>query len=175
MADPHIAAIEWSLTPENWDDEIIIRSGLDGNVRNTGVERYDHLSNRHLDILENGDFAISQTERGIFLTVQTNQSHIRMAQAARLRIQREGREVERTNPNGEHDGFIAQDHAFRAIRGKPIQIEKMVSLYHSRDHAISDPLEAAKTAVSRAPDHFRNFSPGMKSSGPTYGAGPVWI
>ena len=40
MAEPHLAAIEWILTPENWDEEIIVRTGLDGNICNAGVKRY---------------------------------------------------------------------------------------------------------------------------------------
>lgn len=149
MAEPHLAAIEWILTPENWDEEIIVRTGLDGNICNAGVKRYSSFSNRHLDILEKGDFIFGQNERGISLTAQTNHSHIRMALAARLRIRREGEEVNPEIRTVEHGDFIAQDHTFQAIRGIPIKIEKTIALFHSGDHAISDPTEASKLAVSR--------------------------
>jgi len=40
MAEPHLAGIEMTLTPENWSGDIEIKSALDGRVRNAGVERY---------------------------------------------------------------------------------------------------------------------------------------
>ncbi|NIR59899.1 MAG: glycoside hydrolase family 65 protein, partial [Gammaproteobacteria bacterium] len=40
MDDPHLAAIEVRLTPEDWSGRMTIRSALDGGVTNDGVARY---------------------------------------------------------------------------------------------------------------------------------------
>ncbi|MGH9003246.1 MAG: glycoside hydrolase family 65 protein, partial [Acidimicrobiia bacterium] len=40
MADPHLAALETTIVPENWSGRLEIRSALDGRVTNSGVARY---------------------------------------------------------------------------------------------------------------------------------------
>jgi trehalose/maltose hydrolase-like predicted phosphorylase len=55
MHDKHLAAIEWVLVPENWDEEITFRSGIDGDIQNNGVERYSDLNGNHLEISEKGE------------------------------------------------------------------------------------------------------------------------
>ena len=82
MADMHYAAIEWTLTPENWSGRVEVRSALDGRVTNAGVVRYRELNSQHLEPIRTDTFG----EDGITLLVQTVQSRIEMAQAARTRI-----------------------------------------------------------------------------------------
>ena len=77
MHDIHMAGIEWTIIPENWDGEITVRSGIDGDIKNQGVERYKDLNSKHLDILETGRI----NGNSIFLLSQTKQSKIMMAQA----------------------------------------------------------------------------------------------
>ena len=48
MGAPHLAAIEWTLRPENWSGRIEILSTLDGRVVNAGVPRYRQLDGKHL-------------------------------------------------------------------------------------------------------------------------------
>ena len=43
MREPHLAALETTLRPENWSGRIAFRSGLDGRLVNAGVERYRAL------------------------------------------------------------------------------------------------------------------------------------
>src|SRR5262245_25835393 len=43
MADAHHAAIEWTLTAENWSGRAEVVSAIDGRVRNGGVARYEEL------------------------------------------------------------------------------------------------------------------------------------
>src|SRR5690606_10538945 len=82
MSEPHLAAIEWTLTPVNWEGSVEIGSGLDGSVRNENVARYRDFENRHLEVLETGHHA----DDTIFLTATTRQSRIRVAEAARTRV-----------------------------------------------------------------------------------------
>ena len=49
MAHSHQAAIEWTLTPENWSGRAEVVSALDGRVTNQMVARYRELEGRHLD------------------------------------------------------------------------------------------------------------------------------
>ena len=82
MGNPHLAALETTLTAENWSGQIEIRSALDGRVVNAGVERYKNLNSKHLKPIETGAIG----EDSIYLKVQTTQSEIQMAQAARTEI-----------------------------------------------------------------------------------------
>ncbi len=75
MANPHVAGQMFQLKPGNWSGEILIKSGLDGSVINSGVDRYKELNSKHLDILK-----IEDEENNQFsLLTRTNQSHIEVA------------------------------------------------------------------------------------------------
>ncbi|HKK83659.1 MAG TPA: hypothetical protein VJ958_05455, partial [Atribacterota bacterium] len=89
MENMHLVAQEYSITPENYDGEIIVRTGLDGNVENKGVERYGDLNSLHLATDEVGNFS----DNGIYLSVVTTQSDIKIAQASSLSISNNGKEI----------------------------------------------------------------------------------
>ena len=61
---------------------IEIRSTLDGNVRNSLVERYRDLSSSHIRGMEKRELS----ENSVLLTVETRQSQIRVALAARTTL-----------------------------------------------------------------------------------------
>lgn len=135
MDNPHLAAIELRLTPEDWHGRITIRSALDGSVINSGVARYRQLSSRHLETIE-----AAQTEEDvILLRSRMIQCRREIVEAARTRVYREGepfaveRHLERLPDS------IAQDIIFDAEEGQETTIEKVISLYTSHDAAISEP------------------------------------
>lgn len=145
MAEMHLAAVEWNLRPLNWEGRICIQSVLNGRVSNSGVARYRALNGQHLVFLDSGSFE----EDGIYLKVRTTQSEIVMAQAGRTRVKFELYEpaVERTNKI--EGDYVAQEICFEVKENKMVKIEKLVSIYTSRDMAISDPVGEAKKMVKR--------------------------
>lgn len=144
MENQHEAAVKTTVTAEDWFGEMTVRSELDGRVVNNGVERYRGLANRHLDHLGQEE-ADNET---VLLRVRTNQSHLEIAQAARTRFFLNG---DRIRPRREliaEDGRVAHQIEVNMDKDKPLTIEKIVSLYTSRDHAITEPgLEARKQAA----------------------------
>lgn len=148
MEDPHLAAIEYIIKPENWSGKVVVRSALDGRVINHGVKRYRELNSKHLEPLEKG----KEGEDGIYLIVQTNQSKIRMAQAARTGVFQDSNVVPVERRTIEEDGYIAQELEFEMEKLKPVRVEKVVSLFTSKDFAISEPGLEAKTKIRRAED-----------------------
>jgi alpha,alpha-trehalase len=145
MGYPHLAALQTKIVAENWSGRMEVRSGLDGRVVNAGVARYRDLSNQHLTPLETG------TERDtMWIKVQTSQSEIRIAQAARTCVMIDGREEHPARQSVEEPGWVAQEFAVDIAEGKGATIEKVVALYTSRDRAISECGLAARTAVDRA-------------------------
>src|SRR5918994_2933328 len=79
MALPHLAALETTIVGENWSGPVEVRSALDGTVTNSSVARYQRLRGDHLVPVEQGDLGGG----GIYLEVQTRQSRIFIAEAAR--------------------------------------------------------------------------------------------
>jgi alpha,alpha-trehalase len=146
MAAPHLAALETTITPEDWSGPLEIRAALDGRVVNDLVTRYRHLTKEHLDGLETA--AVGSD--GIALKVRTRQSKIVIAQAARIQVFEGDRQVGETGPPIAEPRYIARDAVVDVTAGMPVRIEKIVALYTSRDRAISECGLEARTAITRA-------------------------
>ena len=146
MAQPHLAAMHVVLTPENWSGDLEFCSALDGRVVNDGVPRYSDLNSRHLE----PEDAILTNRETICLTVRTNQSRLRIAQAARTRVCCNGDAVNTERSTDQEPGYIAQRFTLQATKGVEICLEKVVSLFTSRDHAIAECCLAAEKMVRRA-------------------------
>ncbi len=146
MGEPHSAAIEMIIQPQNWDAAIEVMFALDGRVDNSGVERYKQLNNKHLKPIETEAFH----EEAIYLRTTTNQSDIHMAQAARLRIYQDGRALKEVQQEViQEEGYICKRFKFPVGKNQTIRLEKMVSLYTSKDPAISECGLEARSAVMR--------------------------
>jgi len=147
MDDPHLAGLETTIVAENWSGVLQIRTGLDGRVANTGVERYRQLNNQHLTPLDVGVMGNDI----LWVKVETNQSHIKFAEAARTRLFLEGQELKAERDIIKEPGYIGQDFLFRVQEKQAVTVEKGVALFNSRDRAISECLGAAQKKISRAP------------------------
>ncbi|MEM9905310.1 MAG: glycosyl hydrolase family 65 protein [Cyanobacteria bacterium P01_D01_bin.44] len=146
MANPHLAGIEWRLISHNWSGQLEICSTLDGSIINQNVARYRQLSNQHLDILDTG----FEGEDAIFLTVGTQQSHIRMTQASRVHIFEDGIPVPTQRTRQPSPDRIAQHLWVPCQAQKELRIEKIIAIHTSRDFAISEPTLAARKLIRRA-------------------------
>jgi trehalose/maltose hydrolase-like predicted phosphorylase len=150
MADPHLAGLETTVVPENWSGRLEVRSALDGRVTNAGVERYRGLDGRHLIPVEAGQAG----DEVVWLQVETRTSRVRIAQAARTRLVRDGRAVAIERRTVQEPGFVAQDLTVDVREGEPVTVEKVVALFTSRDRAIAEASDAARGRVGRLPDGF---------------------
>jgi trehalose/maltose hydrolase-like predicted phosphorylase len=144
MKDAHLAGLQTTFTAENWSGALELRSGVDGNITNTGVKRYRDLRHRHLRVLHAAE-ADGQT---VELQAETNQSQIRIAVAARTTVTDGGDHGRRlvTEP-----GSVMHDLALDLVQGRPATVEKIAAIYTSRDRAISECLLAARQAAAEAP------------------------
>jgi trehalose/maltose hydrolase-like predicted phosphorylase/beta-phosphoglucomutase-like phosphatase (HAD superfamily) len=148
MKDQHLAGLETTFTAENWSGSLEVRSGLDGRVVNAGVKRYRELNGRHLDVLAQGEL----NRETIDLQVETNQSHVHVALAARTRLLRDGQLAEADRRLVSEPGFVAHELAVDLEEGRPATVEKIVALHTSRDRAISESRTDARLAVTEAED-----------------------
>ena len=148
MAHSHQAAIEWTLTAENWSGSVEIVSALDGRVTNGNVARYGALEGRHLDPVSPRTFG----PEIIALHVETRQSNIYVAEAARTRVFRGGDQLYVQRSLFQVEDYIQQVLRFEVQRGASVRVEKLVSFYTSRDRAINEPLTNAGKSVGALPE-----------------------
>jgi len=146
MSYRHLACLETTILPENWSGKVRVRSALDGNVENTLVERYRDLNNHHLEQIDCG----ADEPGRIWLQAQTNQSRIRIAMAARTEIFVDGEKRDPSCRTDQREGYVSQDFDIEAEPGKDLRIEKIVSLYHSKNPAISESLMEAREELHHA-------------------------
>jgi trehalose/maltose hydrolase-like predicted phosphorylase/beta-phosphoglucomutase-like phosphatase (HAD superfamily) len=148
MKDEHLAGLETTFTAENWSGRLEVSCGLDGRVVNAGVKRYRDLNGRHLRVLGQGEV---DRER-IDLQVETLQSHVRVAVAARTRVMRDGERQDVDRRLVEEPGYVAHELGLELEEGRPARVEKIVALYTSRDRAISESRTDARLAAAAAED-----------------------
>ncbi len=147
LREPHLAGLETTFTAENWSGALEVHSAVDGQVRNAGVERYRPLADDHVRPFE----ALQATDDTVALQVETVQSRIRIAQAARARVFKGERLLEVPRQTTIEDRYVGQDLRLDLRRGRPQRVEKIVAIYTSRDRAISEAGLEARTALLRAP------------------------
>ncbi len=147
MGNPHLAGLQTTFTAENWDGRLTVRSALDGTVENTGVARYRSLAHRHLEPVTGWE----TDHETIALEVETNQSAIGIAMAARTRVLSNGGLVDHDRRVVDSAGFIAHDLVLDLTEGTPVTVDKIVTVSTSRDQAISTPALAAETLIEVAP------------------------
>jgi trehalose/maltose hydrolase-like predicted phosphorylase len=155
MADMHQAAMQWTITPENWSGRVEIISALDGRVTNRGVARYRDLEGRHLDPVTPRTFG----PEIIALEVRTRQSRFYVAEAARTLVYGEGPDPVVERSLYQMQDYIHQVLSFEVKEKEPVHVEKMVAFYTSRDAAINEPLVNAGKAVGRYGTYDDAFEP----------------
>ncbi|RAX16256.1 beta-phosphoglucomutase family hydrolase [Pseudarthrobacter sp. AG30] len=148
MHDPHLAALETTLTAHGFNGTVGIREGIDALVANTNVRDYAGTGQRHLT-----DPEFTETDSSTVLcAVQTSQSRIRIALAVRTVF--DGATPATPRDAGSDGGRYQRQFDLRLTDGEPATITRTASLATSRDGAISSPEAAALTALSRADGGF---------------------
>jgi trehalose/maltose hydrolase-like predicted phosphorylase len=147
MADPHLAGIELTVLPMSWSGRVDVRSTIDARVTNAGVKRYAQLASEHLRPAE----LCPVDERTVLCRVETTQSRLRVAMAARTEVldPEFAERIERTAV--EADGRVGQDLSVDLESGQPLTVHKIVALTSSRDPASSECGLDAQVAIGRAP------------------------
>jgi trehalose/maltose hydrolase-like predicted phosphorylase len=119
-------------------------------VTNAGVERYRELDGRHLVPIEVG----AAGDDTIWLQAETRTSGVRIAQAARTRVVRDGQPLSVQWRSVREPGFVAKHLTVILGQGAPITVEKLVALYTSRDRAIAEAGHAARSRLSQLEEGF---------------------
>jgi trehalose/maltose hydrolase-like predicted phosphorylase len=140
MDDPHVAALETTILPEDWSGRLEVRSALDGRVANAGVPRYRALNGAHL---EPGAVGTDDGEV-VWLRAGTVSARIEIAVAARTRTYGAATDHETVRAKG----WIGHDVTMEVSEGAPVTVEKVAAVFTSRDRAIGECAEAARTRAA---------------------------
>jgi alpha,alpha-trehalase len=147
MANPNVLALETTVHAVNWSGRVTFRSAIDGAVSNDGVARYRGLANSHLVPI--GTCAVDSD--AILLEAETSQSHIRVAEAARTRLLRDGEPVAGRSRVSERPAWIGVEIDSEVDQGSELTAEKVVTLYTSREPAVSEPGLEARRELGQLP------------------------
>jgi trehalose 6-phosphate phosphatase len=145
MEYEHVGALQTTVQAENWSGTLRVRSVLDGDTANAGVERYRDLSGKHLRVeraeVLGEDTALVETE--------TVQSEVRIAQAVRTRnVSRDHAQTCRYSPVSEA-ACVGHDLILPLTAGRPVTVEKVATLFTGHDRAIAAPATAAVDWLER--------------------------
>ncbi|MCW8953492.1 MAG: trehalose-phosphatase [Sulfurimonas sp.] len=143
MGNKHIASIELTIMPINWEGSIEIESAIDGNVKNEGVKRYRDLSSEHLKCIEK-----ELQNDVIFLKMETVQSNHTVSMAAKTKFFVNSEPLVVKARLVEEGSCIAKRFLIESISSEDyIHVEKSMSLYSSKDKAISNCYLEAQLAL----------------------------
>lgn len=138
MDRPHVAALQYRVTPLNYSGSLHIDSILDGDVINYGVERYRKLESRHLEAAE-----VRRVGRDIRLESRTNESGITVSLQAHHRLTTAGDGnpgIETTAPAQRETireaSRIGERFSLEVEEGRRYSLEKIVWVATDRDWPI---------------------------------------
>ncbi|NHZ85063.1 MAG: beta-phosphoglucomutase family hydrolase [Planctomycetia bacterium] len=155
MATPHCASLKFCITPLNYSETITIRSGITYAIRNTGVKRYQQLENQHLKPIDKGG-----KNNLIYVLTKTIQSNIKIAQAVKTLFLIGNKNIKSDNYLYQDSESIYTEASIAINQGQTFSIEKLVSIYTSKDDGIDNPLTIAKNSASS----LENFDKLLKDS-----------
>jgi alpha,alpha-trehalase len=132
---PHVAALETTVTAENWSGTIEFRSAIHGDVENRQIERYRKLSGKHLTVTRLNELSSDC----VLLEATTIQSRIPVAVAARNTLWHGDASVPADYRLIQDAARIGHDIATELAVGQSVTLEKVAAVVTGRSPAVSEP------------------------------------
>ncbi|MEB3177609.1 MAG: beta-phosphoglucomutase [Nostocaceae cyanobacterium] len=134
MADQHILGLRCHVTPVDCNSLIEIQASINGYPENQGFNHWEWLDQ-------------GKTDDGIWLQVRTRTSRITLGMACGMTVL--GTEANLQVSNA--PGYPSLNATFMAVDGKTVTIEKIVTVFTSRD--VELPVQAAQTKLAQMPPY----------------------
>ena len=144
MRFSHLAGQEVTIEPQNWSGKLKIRTALDATILNSSDQVDPNtIPQRHLRTLE-------RTASGevLFLKVMTLRSELVVAEAAKTTFFLNDSKFEGKRSNIVEEDYVAQELTLSIAAGQKLAMQKIVTLYTSRDRGIYEPGFTAKERVN---------------------------
>ncbi|MDR3614975.1 MAG: beta-phosphoglucomutase family hydrolase [Candidatus Obscuribacterales bacterium] len=148
MQYSHLGGFDFSITPLDWSGKLLVRSGIDGRIKNTTDAIIDPEigSIKHFTVQN-----CTAQDDIVSMTVITDTTKFVVSQASRTTVLKNGQEQKLERTRFEEENFIAQDFEIIASVNETIAFQKIVTLYTSRDKGVYEPRTTALEIVSLAP------------------------
>jgi len=134
LADEHVLCLRCQLTPVDFDGSIKIQASINGYPENQGFN--------HWELLDQGEIA-----QGTWLQVRTRNSRIELGMASGLSLSG----VEAALEFAGIPGYPTLETTFSAVAGQTVTLEKMVTVFTSRD--VQAPAQAARDKLDQLPSY----------------------
>ncbi len=144
MANPHQAAMQYEVTPLNYNGNIALQSGIDGDIINEGVDRYKQLNQHHLQSHQEG-----YSDNLIWVSVNTTQSKIQIAEAANHNLFKNNNLLDVTAAAEITPSKAFLHYSVPMQRGETLRLEKNVAIFTSKPDDVADPLFEARTLATK--------------------------
>ncbi|GJL48967.1 MAG: hypothetical protein NPIRA01_01940 [Nitrospirales bacterium] len=132
--------MHWTFTAENWSGRLDVRAALDGGVNNQDLIQNCETTAKHFRTFETGVTPSHQ----LYLLVESQQSHLRMAQIPDLSIGNSS--ISHTHIKRKPD-WIETQATVNINCQQEVTVQKTVAIFTTKDRAISNPLHAAMEPV----------------------------
>ena len=133
MKNYHIGCLSFKITPKNYSEKITIRSTLDGDIINYGVPRYRELNSRHLSPI-----LVDDKDDMMVLKTETVSSKIKILMKARHQFKCDDQNFDAKHSWETYSGVISDKLNFKAKKGNTYSLNKIVSIYTSKDEDVKD-------------------------------------
>ncbi|MDM8555535.1 HAD-IA family hydrolase [Desulfococcaceae bacterium HSG7] len=143
MADAHLCAIKFEITPLNYSATIHIRTGIDSRIINDNVPRYRKFNSQHLVPISQGAIA-----GGVYLSAKTGKSKNKIVMAAKTFMNVGEQTLRCKKTVVEKKGQVTQLITIKAQKNTTYAMEKIVSVFTSLDKGIDNPRRQAVKALS---------------------------
>ncbi|KRK89955.1 Trehalose 6-phosphate phosphorylase [Lentilactobacillus sunkii DSM 19904] len=137
MNEWHRYAIKYELKPINFSGSLQIYSGIDGNVINGNVERYQDFDQHHIDVI-----GMSAHDNQVSMTGQTKNSHVQFVINSKLDSQ--SVETKKLIDTTTEEGKVEQTLSINVEPGKSYEFEKNVTIFTSKDEDTHLEVQAQK-------------------------------
>ena len=126
MVNQYAAAQTYEFTPLNFSGKIEFRLGIDGDIENKGVNRYNSLNQKHIASVYN-----EINDNKLQLTALTSQSKIAVSQTIRHQASVLGKENNLAYKSAIEDKAVYAYYSTKLKEQETIKIEKVLSIYSS--------------------------------------------
>ncbi len=145
MHDPMLGAMRYTVQALNYQGRLRLRSGIDGNISNAGVERYKSLNQQHIKPIQSGS-----EDDILFLLSQTTQSGHMICEAVRHSVWLDGEPYGTAGLIEAASGEIWQTYELDIKQGQSISLEKILAICSDKENFIEDALSSALAAHKTA-------------------------
>jgi beta-phosphoglucomutase family hydrolase len=154
MENPHLCALEFSVTPVNYTSRLAVRSSLDGNVENQGVARYRELTSKHLDLVSSG-----QDDGRLLLRMVTSSSRYEIVMRASHCLKEDGKSVASERFYEKDNARISEVFTFEARENMTYTLEKLVAVHTSLDQDEPDPVQGSAQTLDKVKSFQSAWTP----------------